>query len=437
MVTSRCSALLIALVAAAASLQAADVPLVEAIKSHDSAAIRAAAKAPGAVNAREVDGTAALHWAARADDLATVQLLLRAGADANVANRYGVTPLSLAATNGNASIVDALLRAGADPNTASHEGQTVLMTAARTGNADAVTLLLARGANPNASEQWLGETALMWAAAHDHAAAVRALADGGADVDARSALSTIPTLRAAGIGLITMEFPKGGWTALMYAAREGANASARALADAGADLNSAGPDGVTPLMLAIINAHYDVALTLLDAGADPNCADQSGMTALYAAVDMRTPVWMQGRPDLPAIGPVGVVDVITALLAHGAAVDARLTAPLVQRNHTAGDTGLGDGATALIRAAKSGDTDLMALLLAHGADAHAELKNHSTGKAYAAVIDIGEGGKPSALLGGGHYEDQYVKTTDGWRIKRREFIPSKTELPPAPQRQGR
>ncbi len=61
----------------------------------------------------------------------------------------------------------------------------------------------------------------------------------------------------------------------------------------------------------------------------------------------------------------------------------------------------------------------------------------ATGKAYAAVIDIGEGGKPSALLGGGHYEDQYVKTADGWRIKRREFIPSKTELPPAPPRQGR
>jgi len=62
----------------------------------------------------------------------------------------------------------------------------------------------------------------------------------------------------------------------------------------------------------------------------------------------------------------------------------------------------------------------------------------ATGRAYAAVIDLGEGaGKPSTLLGGGHYEDQYVKTADGWRIKRREFIASKTELPPAPPRQGR
>ncbi len=53
----------------------------------------------------------------------------------------------------------------------------------------------------------------------------------------------------------------------------------------------------------------------------------------------------------------------------------------------------------------------------------------ATGKAYAVVIALGEGGKPSTLVGGGHYEDEYVKTAAGWRIKRREFVPSKTELP--------
>lgn len=54
----------------------------------------------------------------------------------------------------------------------------------------------------------------------------------------------------------------------------------------------------------------------------------------------------------------------------------------------------------------------------------------ATGKAYAVVIALGEGGKPSTLVGGGQYRDQYVKTAGGWRIKRREFIASKTELPP-------
>jgi hypothetical protein len=53
----------------------------------------------------------------------------------------------------------------------------------------------------------------------------------------------------------------------------------------------------------------------------------------------------------------------------------------------------------------------------------------ATGRVYAVVFDLGEDGKPSSVLEGGHYEDVYVKTDAGWRIKRREFIYSKTELP--------
>ena len=241
-------------------------------------------------------------------------------------------------------------------------------------------------------EHWLGETALMWAAAQNHAGAVEALAGHGARLDARSALSTIPTLRAAGIGIITMEFPKGGWTALMYAAREGALDSTRALARAGADLNAAGPDGITPLMLAIINGHYDVASALLDAGADPNRADQSGMTALYAAVDMHTPVWMQGRPDSRPSGVLDEMDIVRTLLTRGAHVNATLTAPLVQRNHTAGDGGLGQGATPLMRAAKSGDADVIGLLLDKGADPSMVLANHTTALMLAAGMTWRDGG---------------------------------------------
>ena len=53
-------------------------------------------------NAKDADGTTALHWAARADELDAVQALLAAGADAATQDRYGVTPLQLAAVNGNA-----------------------------------------------------------------------------------------------------------------------------------------------------------------------------------------------------------------------------------------------------------------------------------------------------------------------------------------------
>jgi hypothetical protein len=49
----------------------------------------------------------------------------------------------------------------------------------------------------------------------------------------------------------------------------------------------------------------------------------------------------------------------------------------------------------------------------------------ATGKAYLAVIDIGEGGKPSTLFLGGHYEDTYVRTVDGWRIRTRTLLAPK------------
>jgi hypothetical protein len=41
------------------------------------------------------------------------------------------------------------------------------------------------------------------------------------------------------------------------------------------------------------------------------------------------------------------------------------------------------------------------------------------GKQYLVVIDIGENGEPGSIFLGGHYEDIYAKTPDGWRIKTR------------------
>ena len=93
--------------------------------------------------------------------------------------------------------------------------------------------------------------------------------------------------------------PKGGWTAAMYAARQGAGEAVAALADAGADLNATDPDGATPLVLAVINGHARVAVLLLARGADPNIADRTGMTPLYAAVDLHTMQLGFGRPDPP------------------------------------------------------------------------------------------------------------------------------------------
>jgi hypothetical protein len=61
----------------------------------------------------------------------------------------------------------------------------------------------------------------------------------------------------------------------------------------------------------------------------------------------------------------------------------------------------------------------------------------ATGKQYLIVIDIGESGAPSGLFVGGHYEDVYVKTANGWRFKRREFIPSRSGGQPPEAGRGR
>jgi hypothetical protein len=46
------------------------------------------------------------------------------------------------------------------------------------------------------------------------------------------------------------------------------------------------------------------------------------------------------------------------------------------------------------------------------------------GKQYLVHLQYGDGDKPNVVWGGGHYEDTYVKTPDGWRFKTRRFVPS-------------
>src|SRR5262245_53286615 len=55
------------------------------------------------------------------------------------------------------------------------------------------------------------------------------------------------------------------------------------------------------------------------------------------------------------------------------------------------------------------------------------------GKEFLAVIDNGENGKASSLFLGGHYEDTYVKTPEGWRIKTRQLFRPQSGPQPAAQ----
>lgn len=329
------------------------------------------------VDAPQADGATALHWAAHWGDESLVRMLLQAGANANARNDHGVPPISLAASRGHVAVVEQLLSARANPNTTVRRGETPLMAAARAGSLESVKALIARGADVNAREGWNGQTALMWAAAEGHAEVLGLLLDRGADWRAQS---------------------NSGATALLFAARRGASAAVRVLIRHGADVNARRPDGATPLLVAIVNGHEDLVDELLAAGADPNVeggatdvtrpgtrakpmeltfrqlteseADRESRrpgniwgTPLHAAVHMGNPE----KSDIHFAVKLDRIRVITALLAHGADVNARIRTEEPRwigeryRRHLA-------GATPFLLAAKAADVEVMRLLLEHGAD---------------------------------------------------------------------
>jgi actinorhodin biosynthesis protein ActVIA len=59
----------------------------------------------------------------------------------------------------------------------------------------------------------------------------------------------------------------------------------------------------------------------------------------------------------------------------------------------------------------------------------------ATGKVYVVEIDAGERGRTASVIeDGGHYEDAYVKTPQGWRFKSRVFVKTEPGTPPAKPR---
>jgi hypothetical protein len=59
------------------------------------------------------------------------------------------------------------------------------------------------------------------------------------------------------------------------------------------------------------------------------------------------------------------------------------------------------------------------------------------GREYAVIIDIGENGNPGKIALGGRYDDEYVKTPQGWKFKTRTFTPSRVDVQPPAATGGR
>jgi len=345
-------------------------------------------------------GMTALLFAVQADDVDLAHWLIDSGADPNRGNAYEITPLWLAATNRSPAMTEMLLGHEADATFKMSHGENAVMAAARSGDAASIRLLLAAGADPNASEELHGETALMWAAAENHGDAIRALVAGGANPDQQAKPLDLAPMDWVQIGMVSTILPVGGWSPLMYAARENAQDAALALAEVGANLDLRDQDGTTALGFAIMNRHYDLAAALIEAGADPDVADRTGMTALYGAVDMAFFTSDIGRPNQPLLSRLTAQDVVRLALEKGANPNAQLSGPIIGRHHGTGDFSLGNGATALMRAAKGGNLELMRLLLEAGADQTLAMANGQTVRTLVSGGG-GRGGGGLAGFGGG------------------------------------
>ena len=366
--------------------------LALAAERGDQPLVRSLLQQGADVNASGVDGSTPLHRAVMADRLDVASLLLKAGARVAATDRYGVTPLALASINGDARMIRLLIEAGADPNGVDSAGEPALMTAARTGVPDALRALVDAGAKVDARDTQFQQTSLMIAVRENQVVAVDFLIGHGAAVNAQTRKGPLPPFvkpckgtgcGSEGVGINRGGLPdrgrraeaKGGMTPLLYAARDGRIDAARKLIAAGADIELADVNGIRPLLMAALNNHLEVARLLVEYGANVDADDFWGRSPLWAAIEYRNLDMNNKDQDNPTdnfVDRAPILAFINELLDAGAGVNARTREVPPSRRwlYALGDVSWVDytGQTPFIRAALSGDTTVMRLLLKYGAD---------------------------------------------------------------------
>jgi len=224
-----------------------------------------------------------------------------------------------------------------------------LADAVMRGEKDTVRTLLKQKVDVNAP-QGDGSTALHWAAYRDDLDTAKLLVAAGADVKAKTRV--------------------GDLTPLLVAAKNGSAVMIQLLLDAKSDVNYANDNGTTTLMLAASSGSADAVKLLLDRGANVNAKDiTNGQTALMFAA-------AQGRAEA-----------IKLMVARGADMKAvTKVSPIISlaerfknfkgdkgTRTVTGEGGRSDvtamgGMTALLFAAREGQTGAIQELVGAGAD---------------------------------------------------------------------
>jgi ankyrin repeat protein len=391
------------------------------------AMLRLLIKSGARVDIEDAKGATALTHAADGGTMAAIRVLVEAGADINHQNKRGASPLLIALQRRDRDgRIDYLLAHGADVKAKDQDGLTTLMAAATQGYVKYVSALLKRGLDPNARTQ-TGRTAAHWAASYynfnspydksaedkkDRATAVnvlRVLSEAGADLKAADNEGVTPLHVAARAGYVeTLRFllDHGGDPNRPNAKREtplflsivaflDRFPKVKLLIAKGANVNSPGPGGTTPLMLAAKTRSREVLLYLLQQKADANAVDEVGSTALnlasasigeqsvdagdYTAMTAALASAMStvDQPDAAGMTPLmwvsisNIPDALTALFQKGADINARSA----------------DGRTALTWAACANADRTIPVLLNHNADPATKDKSGRTAADWAKTLD--------------------------------------------------
>lgn len=329
-------------------------------------------------------GCALLGLAAVMGRADVVQVLLDHGALLEaIDGTPRLTPLMLAAATKRCDIARLLLDRGASVNATAAGGNTPLIAAAAGGDTPTTRLLLDRGADVTARRRD-GVQALVKAVDRGHAEVVALLLASGADVNAsliRDGHSMPLVSLALNRGFVQLVEPllaagapadePGPGAPLLAVAQHGPHSAVQLLLKAGANLHVVDSRGYPPLSVAARCGQAEVIGALLAAGAslDAPAPGTGGRTALHLAAEAGQLEAVRLLCDAGAV--VNKQDIVgsTPLLLAAYEGHTEVVRELVLKRAAAVDSARPeDGSTPLVCATGQSDYEMMALLLSCGAN---------------------------------------------------------------------